>query len=143
MNREINKIIVHCSATPEGRDVSTETIRQWHLERGWSDIGYHYVVELDGTVVEGRPEQRIGAHVRGLNRNSIGICYVGGLDVAMSPKDTRTQEQLDSLEKLIEDLLVKYPKASLHGHNEFSNKACPSFIVKEEYGYLIDCYDRG
>ena len=78
--REIDLIVVHCSATPEGKHFSTETIRNWHVNgNGWSDIGYHWVVELDGKVRAGRPEQRVGAHVKGYNRSSIGICYVGGM----------------------------------------------------------------
>lgn len=140
--REIDKIILHCSATPEGRDVSVSTIRQWHLDRGWSDIGYHYVVMLDGTIEEGRPLERQGAHVRGHNKGSIGICYVGGLDSDMKAKDTRTDAQRASLSAFLEFLMVEYPKATLHGHNEFAAKACPSFIVKNEYKDLIDCYER-
>lgn len=140
--REINKIILHCSATPEQRHVDVQTIRDWHLKRGWSDIGYHFVVYLDGTVMPGRPVERIGAHVKGMNRNSIGVCYIGGVDYYGKPKDTRTQKQLDSLEQLITDLFHQYPEASLHGHNEFSTKACPSFDVQDEYGYLIECYGK-
>ena len=64
--RDINKIIIHCTATPEGRDVSVDTIRQWHLDRGWSDIGYHYIIDLEGNLHEGRPVERQGAHVRGI-----------------------------------------------------------------------------
>lgn len=139
--REIKEIILHCSATPEGRHVTAQTIRQWHLDRGWSDIGYHFVVYLDGTVVSGRPVNRVGAHVRGRNKGSIGVCYIGGVDANMNPKDTRTPEQLHSLERLIEDLMKEYPEATLHGHNEFSSKACPSFIVRDEYNYLIECYE--
>lgn len=140
--RHINKIILHCSATPEGREVSVDTIRRWHLDRGWSDIGYHYVVGLDGSIEEGRPVERTGAHVRGLNSNSIGICYIGGTDATGSPKDTRTDAQHEALDGFLEELLNKYPEATLHGHNEFSSKACPSFDVRKEYGYLIDCYGR-
>jgi N-acetylmuramoyl-L-alanine amidase len=140
--REINKIILHCSATREGQDISTETIKGWHVnERGWSDIGYHYVVLLDGTVDKGRPVKRQGAHVRGHNKGSIGICYVGGCDSDMNPKDTRTDLQKDSLTELISYLMDSYEDATLHGHNEFSSKACPSFNVKEEYKELIECYE--
>jgi len=138
--REINKIIVHCSATPEGRNVSVDTIRTWHVnERGWSDIGYHYVVELDGTIRSGRPVERQGAHVKGFNADSIGVCYVGGTDSKGNPKDTRNKAQIASMEILIIDLLTTYEGATLHGHNEFSSKACPSFNVGREYEYLIDC----
>ena len=90
--REIKKIIVHCADTPEGRDVRTAEIKRWHTEeRGWSDIGYHWVVELDGSLHAGRPEEVSGAHCKGHNSDSIGICYVGGSDASGNPKDTRTQ----------------------------------------------------
>ena len=78
--RNISLLVWHCSATPEGRPVSVETIRQWHKARGWSDIGYHYVVHLDGKVEEGRPISKIGAHVKGHNTGSVGCVYVGGVD---------------------------------------------------------------
>jgi N-acetylmuramoyl-L-alanine amidase len=130
--RKIKKIIIHCSATPEGRDVCTDTIRQWHLDRGWRDIGYHYVIELDGSIVTGRPIEQVGAHCKGYNRESIGICYVGGLDKDMKPKDTRTPEQKSALDCLLFDLTDIFAGATIHGHNEFSNKACPSFDVQTE-----------
>lgn len=136
----ITKIILHCSATPEGRDVSKDTIKQWHLDRGWSDIGYHYVIDIKGNLKEGRPVTRQGAHVRGYNKNSIGICYVGGCDANMKPKDTRTEAQRSVLRALLLDLMDKYPNATLHGHNEFSNKACPSFDVQEEYKDIIEYF---
>jgi N-acetyl-anhydromuramyl-L-alanine amidase AmpD len=135
--RDINKIIVHCTATPEGRDVSVDTIRQWHLDRGWSDIGYHYIIDLKGNLHEGRPIERQGAHVRGYNKGSIGITYVGGVDSKMKPKDTRTENQKGRLEALIMDLMDSYPNSTLHGHNEFSSKACPSFDVQKEYIEII------
>lgn len=138
--RDINKIILHCSATPEGRDVSVDTIRKWHLDRGWSDIGYHYVIELDGTIKEGRPVERQGAHVRGLNVNSIGICYIGGCDANMKPKDTRNEAQKASIYYLINNLMTEYPNSTLHGHNEFSSKACPSFDVQKEYKNIIEYF---
>lgn len=137
MNRRIDKIIIHCSATPEYRHVSTEAVRQWHIEKGWSDIGYHYVVELDGYCKKGRDVETTGAHVRGFNKNSIGVCYIGGVDSNLDPKDTRTELQKDGLNILIQHLMAKYPNAELCGHNEFSSKACPSFNVKEEYKDLI------
>ncbi len=137
--REIDYIIIHCAATPEGRDVSTETIKSWHVDgRGWSDIGYHYVVELDGTIGQGRDLDRSGAHTKGQNARSIGVCYVGGCDKDMKPKDTLFGEQLDSMESLIKGLMDKYPNAKLAGHNEFANKACPSFKVSEKFAHLIE-----
>jgi N-acetylmuramoyl-L-alanine amidase len=132
--RQIDKIIIHCSATPEGRDVKTEEIRRWHIEeRGWSDIGYHYVVELDGSVNMGRHTDSIGAHTRGENTGSIGICYVGGMDANMElAKDTRTEAQKKGLRCLISDLKKKYGTLTIHGHNEYSTKECPSFNVDTE-----------
>lgn len=134
--KEINKIIIHCSATPEGRDVSIDTIRKWHTDKGWRDIGYNYVIELDGSIRKGRSKQISGAHTRGHNSTSIGICYVGGMDSKMiNAKDTRTPEQIDSLRDLLIHLSIKYPNATLHGHNEFAAKACPSFDVQDIYSW--------
>lgn len=142
--RKIKQIILHCTATREGREYSVDTIRKWHVEgRGWSDIGYHYLVHLDGSISEGRPIERAGAHVKGKNRNSIGIAYVGGVEEQRDKrgkwpaKDTRTYKQKVALEKLIKELMIKFPEATLHGHNEFAAKACPSFDVQVEYRYLI------
>ena len=133
--RPINKIILHCSATPEGRDVKIDTIRKWHLDKGWNDIGYHYVIELDGQIQAGRPVELLGAHCLGQNKFSIGICYVGGMNKSMSKaKDTRTPDQKESLIKLIADLRKKFPNLEIHGHNEYAAKACPSFNVANE-GY--------
>ena len=133
--RPINKVIIHCANTPEGRDDKIDTIRQWHLDKGWNDIGYHYVIELDGQIQAGRPIELFGAHTLGQNKYSIGICYVGGMNKSMTkPKDTRTEEQKESLISLIADLRKKYPVLSIHGHNEYSPKACPSFDVSKE-GY--------
>ena len=136
--RKINKIILHCSATPEGRNHDVEDIRRWHLRRGFSDIGYHYLIHIDGRIEKGRPIEKQGAHCSGQNRNSIGICYVGGMDKDMNKaKDTRTKEQKDSLIYLMHELIYKYNKdMTIHGHNEFANKACPSFNVKVEYANL-------
>ena len=135
MARKIDKIIIHCAATPEGRDVKMETIKSWHVKgRGWSDIGYHYIIELDGAVKAGRPLHRSGAHTKGHNATSIGVCYVGGIDKDKKPKDTRTDAQRKAMDILIDDLKMEHPTASVHGHNEFAAKACPSFDVSKEYG---------
>ena len=96
--RQINKLIVHCSATREGQNVTVDTIRDWHLARGWTDIGYHFYIDVEGNIQKGRDIAKIGAHTKGQNRNSIGICYCGGVEVdGKTPKDTRTQEQEASL----------------------------------------------
>jgi N-acetylmuramoyl-L-alanine amidase len=132
-HRRIDEIFVHCSATREGEWFDVENIRQWHLNRGFSDVGYHFVVLLDGKIQEGRPVSMMGAHAKGYNRNSIGICYIGGVAQDNSPKDTRTEEQKESILKLLKYLKKKYPDATIRGHREVANKACPSFDAKEEY----------
>ena len=135
--RNITEIIVHCSATPEGKDYTVAQIRQWHLQRGFSDIGYNYVIYRDGSIHEGRNVNISGAHTIGHNYNSIGICYIGGCAKGgKTPKDTRTEAQKASLVKLIKDLKRLYPKATIHGHCEYANKACPAFNAKEEYKNL-------
>lgn len=133
--RNITEIIVHCSATPEGKDFTTAQIREWHLARGFSDIGYHYVIYRDGSIHAGRAESKIGAHCVGHNSNSIGVCYIGGevADGSHVPKDTRTPAQKAALVKLLKELKAKYPKSTIHGHREFANKACPSFDALNEY----------
>lgn len=131
--RTINEIIIHCSATKEGTNYTTSQIRQWHLARGFSDIGYHYVVYIDGSIHNGRDVNISGAHCEGHNTHSIGICYVGGLDKSGKPKDTRNDKQKKSLRELIVRLKEKYPRATIHGHCEYANKACPCFDVRKEY----------
>ena len=139
--RPIEKLIVHCSATPQFKEFDVEDITEWHVSgNGWSDCGYHYVITLDGTIQEGRPEKKIGSHVKGVNRSSIGLCYIGGMDRAMKEWiDTRTPEQKESLEKLLKELKEKYPEAIVYGHNDFTDKkVCPCFNAKEEYKYISD-----
>jgi N-acetylmuramoyl-L-alanine amidase len=134
--RKIDKIIIHCTATKEGKDFKAKDIDRWHKEKGWKCIGYHYVIDLDGTVEKGRSVEEIGAHCNGHNADSIGVVYVGGLDSKGNPKDTRTQAQKEALWELLRVLITKYPKASIHGHNEFSSKACPCFDVQKECGLI-------
>lgn len=148
MNRKINFIVVHCTATKEGQPVTVADIDRWHRQRGWTGIGYHYVVYLDGTVHNGRPVELKGAHVGDPhNADSIGVVYVGGLDANGKPKDTRTFPQKAALQSLLEDLHRQYPEASIIGHRDFSPdrnhngviesnewlKACPCFDVASEY----------
>jgi N-acetylmuramoyl-L-alanine amidase len=134
--RRIDEIIIHCTATKEGVDVDAKTIDKWHKQRGWKGIGYHYVIKLDGTVEKGRNDEEVGAHCTNHNAHSIGIVYVGGLDNNGKPKDTRTDAQKESMWNLLRILLIKYPTANVHGHNEFSNKACPCFDVQKECGII-------
>lgn len=130
--RAIKEIIIHCSATPEGRDVTIDTIRGWHKQRGFKEIGYHYVIYRDGSVHTGRSVELPGAHCSGHNQNSIGVCYIGGMSKDMTEaKDTRTTAQQAALVKLIKELMTRYPGVSVHGHSEYANKACPSFDVKK------------
>ena len=132
--RSINEIIVHCTASREGNPMTVEQIRRMHIrERGWSDIGYHYVVYLDGSVHNGRDVNIAGAHCKYHNTHSIGVVYVGGLDSKGNPKDTRTDAQKAGLLKLLKQLKGLYPKATIHGHREYANKACPCFDAKNEY----------
>jgi N-acetylmuramoyl-L-alanine amidase len=147
--RNINRVILHCSATAEGDDIDADTIRAWHISppRNWSDIGYHYVVRLDGTIETGRPISRPGAHTKGHNKDSVGICYVGGLDYSGYPKNTMTPEQRMSIKRLCRALChVLNKPLALHGHREYSAKACPSFEVSEVFSSLQDwmgCPDIG
>lgn len=150
--RRIDEIIIHCSDSPEGRNDKAEDIRKWHKQRGFSDIGYHYVIDLDGTVEKGRPIEQAGAHCTGHNRNSIGICYIGGAywrdgvnakgkpikgkdgKAVLMPKDTRTALQRMAMKELVAQLQEQFPRATVHGHREFANKACPCFDVEAEFG---------
>ena len=115
--RKINFIILHCSATKEGVSVTVNDIDRWHKERGFAKIGYHFVVYLDGSIHKGRPIEEIGAHCKGRNSDSIGICYVGGLDKSGKPKDTRTPAQKEALLKLLRTLKEKFPDAEIRSHN--------------------------
>lgn len=132
--RKIDQIIIHCTATPEGREVTVAEIDSWHRQRGFDGIGYHYVIHLDGTVEAGRQLNEVGAHCKGHNSRSIGIAYVGGTDKDGNPKDTRTPEQRKSLRLVVSHFLDYFPEATVHGHREFANKACPCFDVQAEFG---------
>lgn len=138
--REINEIFIHCAATkPQWMisataDQKVAEIRRWHVEeRGWRDIGYHFVIDRSGDTVEGRPIEEIGAHVRGHNRNSIGICLVGGWGGATTDQfeEHFTELQRQALWKLLDDLTAQFPNARIRGHNEVAAKACPCFDVSE------------
>lgn len=146
--RKITEIIVHCSATPEGKDYTVDDIRRWHKQRGYSDVGYHYIVYRNGILAQGRDVNTIGAHAAGHNAHSIGICYIGGMNAENTqPEDTRTLRQKARLLSLLVDLRKLYPNARIIGHRDLSEdkngdgiidssewmKACPSFDAKSEY----------
>ena len=143
--RKINEVILHCSATPEGKDFKAKDIRKWHKEKGWQDIGYHYVIDLDGTIEPGRDVDIIGAHCLNHNANSIGICYIGGCDKNMQAKDTRTQAQKDALLDLVFLLLQQYklPLSAVKGHYTYSSKFCPCFTNEQFYREFNNAFNKG
>lgn len=145
--RQIDGIVIHCTATKPGQDLTVEDVRRIHKAQGWSDIGYHYLIRLDGRIETGRDVDIIGAHVSGHNAHTIGVCYVGGLDADGKPCDTRTSNQKESLLNLLKMLRAAYPKATIKGHRDYSPdknnngsieswewiKACPCFSAIPEY----------
>lgn len=138
MSRTINEIFVHCSATrrdwmsDQSAEAKRDEIDRWHRQRGWKGFGYHYLIDRDGTVIAGRPEEEIGAHVSGHNAHSIGICLVGGHGSNENDTfaDHYTSLQEGSLSELLDKMEAKYPGAVVRGHNEVAAKACPGFNVK-------------
>lgn len=127
------RIVLHCAATPEGRDYSVDAIHRAHLARKFAGIGYNFVIYRDGSIHEGRPEWAAGAHTSGYNSTSIGICYIGGMDAANKhAKDTRTDAQKVALHSLVHALMIKYkiPLNMVCGHYQFAAKACPSFKME-------------
>lgn len=160
---EIDSLVIHCSATREGQNVKASDIDKWHKERGFKCIGYHYVIDLDGTIETGRPLTMSGAHCNtaGLsgkvyNSHSIGICYIGGLDKKGNPKDTRTRKQKKAMHKLVNELVMKYPIVEIIGHRDASPdlngdgqitsnewiKVCPVFDVRAEFPIAIVTANR-
>ena len=135
--RKLDRIILHCTATPEGRHVDVDTIRVWHKARGWSDVGYHFIIYIDGSVHSGRDVSKTGAHVAGHNATTIGVVYVGGTDAAGKAKDTMNAAQETAFVNLVKHLRDEYGPLTLHGHNEYAAKACPSFNVKQKFAWLV------
>ena len=159
--RKINEIVIHCSATKDNQNISIETIRNWHLDRGFRDVGYHFYIRRDGTIENGRLISKKGAHVAYHNSDTIGICYEGGLDKNGKAKDTRTRQQkyaiVDCIEKNILQVLVKLQSIDhikIKGHRDYSDdknqngkidywermKECPCFDAIIEYSCLVDDY---
>jgi N-acetylmuramoyl-L-alanine amidase len=142
--RDINLIVIHCTASPNGKPVSIETIRAWHKARGFNDVGYHYVINVDGNVMNGRPEEIAGAHAKGFNLHSIGVSLVGGTGGPDKQNPgAYSPEQLDALRIVVRDLLIRFPGSKVKGHRDLSPdldgdgeiepsewiKLCPSFDV--------------
>ena len=132
--RRIDLIVIHCSATRASRSYTVDDCRRDHRARGFADIGYHYYITRDGVVHAGRALYTVGAHATGYNRYSIGICYEGGLDQEGKPYDTRTILQRIAMKELVAQLQGRFTEATVHGHGEFANKACPCFDVQAEFG---------
>ena len=132
--RIIEHLVVHCAATKPQMDVGVEEIRRWHKDRGWSDVGYHYVIRRSGEVEKGRPDDVVGAHVAGHNARTIGVCLVGGIDEDGHPEPNFTPDQFNSLRELLVDLQKRYDvhDEGIVGHRDFPavGKACPSFDVQ-------------
>lgn len=136
--RTITFIIIHCSATPEGKSLSAEACRKDHIShRGFSDIGYHFYITRNGEIHPGRLLEKIGAHCCNHNTHSIGVCYEGGLDSVGRPQDTRTSVQRGSLLALLRELKKRFPQALIVGHRDLNPmKECPCFDCTKEYGEL-------
>lgn len=145
MRRRTDYIVVHCSATPPATDIGADEIDDWHKARGWSGIGYHAVVRRDGQIEFGRHFDESGAHVKGQNYRSVGICMVGGIDEHGAAENNFSEDQFDSLTTIIAMLQRAYPDAEVVGHRDLSPdldgdgvisahewvKECPSFDVAE------------
>ena len=119
---EIKYLVVHCSDTPNNRDVDAKEIHGWHLQNGWDGIGYHAVIKRDGTIERGRPEYWQGSHVRGHNDESLGVCLIG--------RDQFTDDQLESLRFILRDWKLKYPLSAVVGHRDLDpKKTCPNMDI--------------
>lgn len=139
--RKISEIIIHCSATKHSSNIGVNEIRKWHMARGWSDIGYHYVIRRDGVVEDGRPNQKVGAHAKGRNKYSIGVCLVGGLNADGKPSTDFSPEQMEALKALLHFLQTTYsiPTQNVRGHRDLPNvrKDCPCFDVSSWLGSRV------
>ncbi|MBU2708892.1 N-acetylmuramoyl-L-alanine amidase [Zooshikella marina] len=118
----IEYLVVHCSDSPNSKNYSAKDIHQWHLQRKWAGIGYHKVIKRDGSIENGRPEYWVGAHVKGYNSRSLGVCLIG--------RDSFTKKQFETLEIVLTDWKCKYPNATVCGHKDLNpQKTCPNFNV--------------
>lgn len=137
-------IIIHYSATPPSMDVDVTDIDRWHRDRGWNGCGYHYIVKRDGTVQEGRNINDVGAHTKGHNHNSVGVCLVGGVleNDYSKPQLNFTPEQWKALHRVVHVLSSEYPEAQVAGHKEFSPTHCPGFHVREWWANAVGREDE-
>ncbi len=136
MNKQdIRWLVVHCSYTPETMDIGAKDIDRWHREKGWLGIGYHKVIRRDGTIEDGRPIDKAGAHVRKINRTSVGVCLIGGMNKEKDgPEYNHTDEQMDSLKLLLDQWSKDFPNGQVRGHTDFDNKkTCPNFDAQKWY----------
>lgn len=142
VKREINKVIIHCTATSFYQRVTVGDVTDWHKKKGWTDIGYHYFIDLEGKIFVGRPLKTQGAHCKHHNKDSIGICYEGGLDQFGHPSDTRSAAQKLALWSLVTLLMLQFPGATVHGHRELSeDKNHDGIINPDEYTKACPCFD--
>lgn len=141
--RKIKYIVLHCSANKAGSKITAKDIERDHIKnRGFRKIGYHYVIHEDGKIIPGRPLEEAGAHVAGNNSNSIGICYIGGLDVNGKPADTRTTEQRAAMLFLLQTLKEQHADAKICGHRDFSPDMNGNGIIEPwEYMKACPCFD--
>jgi len=140
--REINLIVVHCSATRADRDFTENDLEVCHRHRGFNGAGYHFYIRKNGDIKNTRPLEKPGAHALGYNAHSIGICYEGGLDVRYCPADTRTEWQKHSLRVLIRTLLMDYPGCRVCGHRDLSpDRNGDGRISPEEWVKECPCFE--
>lgn len=140
MNRDVKFIAIHCSASKPAADLTAADIDAMHKRNGWSGIGYHFVIRRNGDVQLGRPldddhvlePNEVGAHVAGFNKDSVGVCLVGGLDSAGRAVNNFTDAQWASLDLVVRGLKHRWPKATVQGHRDFPGvaKDCPCFDVR-------------
>lgn len=143
---DVDAIVIHCSDTKAGKNFKAKDIDAWHRAQGWRCIGYHYVIDLDGTIEAGRPMNEEGAHCKAAgtsgkpyNKHSIGICYIGGQDKSGKHADTRTDAQKLAMVELVYSLMDNFPNIKeVIGHRDVDKgKACPCFNVKAEFPIAI------
>lgn len=140
--REINLIVVHCSATRADRDFTENDLEVCHRHRGFNGAGYHFYIRKNGDIKNTHPLEKPGAHALGYNAHSIGICYEGGLDVRYRPADTRTEWQKHSLRVLIRTLLMDYPGCRVCGHRDLSpDRNGDGRISPEEWVKECPCFE--